>query len=73
MPLGNASWDAALGNNFSGVANVTACADPSPAELATYRETYPGERRPTKVITFNGSNKQYLVIGGDPAGVILVR
>ena len=73
VPLGNASWDAALGNNFSGVANVTACADPSPAELATYRETYPGERRPTKVITFNGSNKQYLLLDGDPGTVRLIR
>ena len=73
VPLGNASWDAALGNNFSGVANVTACADPSPAELATYRETYPGERRPTKVITFNGSNKQYLLLDGDPGTVLLIR
>ena len=73
VPFGNASWDAALGNNFSGVANVTACADPSPAELATYRETYPGVRRPKKVITFNGSNKQYLLFDGDRATLLLLR
>ena len=73
VPLGNATWNAAIANNFSGIANVTACADLSAADLAAYRDAYPGERRPKKVITFNSSNKQYLLLDGDPGTVLLIR
>ncbi len=73
VPFGNASWQAAIDSNFAGVANVTACADPGAADMAAYRESYPIGRRPRKVITFNSSNKQFLLLDGDPGTVFVLR